>query len=142
MSNFFDDDDDDEVVAESSTDHNDSFFSESSPRAYNRPPAAQGRVSSIFGHTDHTSSSFRASSIASERPANRSFAGRSRATGSPSLEDILGEDAGPPERNIVKLIRYWSNEIAAPELLVFPRQLVERVTKDLARRVSRVPFRA
>jgi hypothetical protein len=64
---------------------------------------------------------------------------RSRGTrgDSPTLEDILGEaPAGKKERSIQTLMRAWTNETAAPELLHFPRELVERIVRDLARRVS------
>ena len=134
---FFDEDDEDEVLGDvtTSADHNDSFFSEttSPSRAYARAPAA-GRMSSVSGYRDRTTSSARASSTFSE---DRSRDYRPRRDESPSLEDIIGRDEvfATKERNIVTLIRHWANEIAAPELLVFPRDLVERIVKDLARRV-------
>lgn len=85
-----------------------------------------------------------APSVSSHRASSVAVAGRGA---SPSLDDILagrdddddegGEHLDEPgeERNIEKLIRAWNNEIGAPELLVFPRVLVEQVVKDLARRV-------
>ncbi|KAM0750867.1 hypothetical protein T439DRAFT_356602 [Meredithblackwellia eburnea MCA 4105] len=97
----------------------------------------KGRISAISNNADrNSSSSFRASSVVSSERASGSGAGvgRGRAN-SPDLEDIIGGDVeGQKERNIVKLIRAWSNENSAPELLVFPADLVERVVKDLAMR--------
>jgi GINS complex subunit 4 len=53
------------------------------------------------------------------------------------LDDILGQGAAVGgERNIETLIRAWNNEIGAPELLVYPRRLIERIVKDLVKRVS------
>lgn len=61
----------------------------------------------------------------------------STRAGSVTLDDILGhEQVVDGERNIEKLIRAWNNEIGAPELLVYPRRLVERIAKDLVNRVS------
>lgn len=61
----------------------------------------------------------------------------STRAGSVTLDDILGQDqVVDGERNIEKLIRAWNNEIGAPELLVYPRRLVERIAKDLVNRVS------
>jgi GINS complex subunit 4 len=57
------------------------------------------------------------------------------------LEDILGtEPEVSNERNVQKLLREWHNEMGAPELLRFPRELVEKFVKDLASRVSRISF--
>ncbi|GAA6050984.1 hypothetical protein JCM3770_005355 [Rhodotorula araucariae] len=54
---------------------------------------------------------------------------------SPSLDDILGDGAARDRsRNVQKLLRAYQNEVGAPELLVFPRELVEKVVKSLARR--------
>lgn len=123
---FFDDDDDDEpsfVDRSTSSGAHDFFSDAASPRAYPRP--AGGRVSSVSGG-DRTSSSIRASSEAEPEAE-------------PSFEAMTAlEPAGPKERNVQLLIRCWSNEIAAPEVLPFPRDLVERVVKDLARRVRRI----
>ena len=57
---------------------------------------------------------------------------------SPSLDDILadGSSRGRDGRNVQQLLRAWQNEMGAPELLKFPTKVVERVVKDLARRVS------
>ncbi|BGP19304.1 hypothetical protein JCM10213_001521 [Rhodosporidiobolus nylandii] len=58
---------------------------------------------------------------------------------SPSLDDILGEGDGREKgRNVQKLLRAWQNEMGAPELLRFPRELVERVVKTLAQRKEMV----
>ncbi|GAA5895881.1 hypothetical protein JCM6882_001401 [Rhodosporidiobolus microsporus] len=58
---------------------------------------------------------------------------------SPSLDDILGEGRKADEgRNVQKLLRAWQNEMGAPELLKFPRELVERVVKTLAKRKEMV----
>lgn len=119
MSNFFDDDDDDVPNSPgggSTTNGNDSFFTQPSP------PRPAGRVSSVSGRAG-TSSSLRASS-------------RARRD-SVSLEEILGEEVGGSrERSVQRLIRAWNNEIAAPELLHFPVELVETVVRNLAERVS------
>ena len=71
--------------------------------------------------------------------ANTSIRGyQSTRGGSPTLEDILGEEpAAEGERNIQKLIRAWNDEMGAPELLRYPKRLVERMVKDLVQRVSR-----
>ncbi|GAA6003030.1 DNA replication protein SLD5 [Rhodotorula paludigena] len=54
---------------------------------------------------------------------------------SPSLDDILGDGhAKDKSRDVQKLLRAWQNELGAPELLVFPRDLVEKIVKNLARR--------
>lgn len=57
-----------------------------------------------------------------------------------TLEDILGMDptAEQGETNAKKMIRAWNNEMGAPELLMFPKRLVERFVKDLVARVSLV----
>ncbi|KAK4694421.1 GINS complex subunit 4, partial [Phenoliferia sp. Uapishka_3] len=141
---FFSDDEDEDLnsgdITTTTTNGNDSFFTSASPRAYNARPAA--RVSSISNYGPQaaaatSSSSVRASSVYSDSGNDRSSnTGRGRADGGgePGVEYFLGEEEGEKERNIVKLIRCWSNEIAAPEVLPFPTQLVERVVKDLARR--------
>ncbi|GAA5905574.1 DNA replication protein SLD5 [Sporobolomyces salmoneus] len=55
--------------------------------------------------------------------------------GSPTLDDILGTDGDVSnERNVQRLLRAWHNEMGAPELLVFPRRLVDKLVRDLARR--------
>ncbi|KAL8287579.1 hypothetical protein RQP46_003437 [Phenoliferia psychrophenolica] len=142
MSGFFDDDDDDEVNGDltTSTDQQqDSFFSDAPSPVARRTTTTTStsgvgaRVSSISGR-DRTTSSARASSTFSDSRASSDR--RPRRRESPTLEDILGEDdvVEKRERNIVTLIRCWANEIAAPEVLPFPRDLVERVVKDLARR--------
>lgn len=60
---------------------------------------------------------------------------------SPSLDDIIAGGIGAKKRgrNVQALLQAWQNEMGAPELLVFPVEIVERVVKDLARRVSRDP---
>lgn len=66
----------------------------------------------------------------------------STRAGSVGLDEILGDNdddfgfGGQRERLIERLIRAWNNEIGAPELLKFPKRLIERTVKDLARRVS------
>ncbi|GAA6005774.1 hypothetical protein JCM11491_004004 [Sporobolomyces phaffii] len=55
--------------------------------------------------------------------------------GTPSLDDILGTERGvSDERNVQRLLRAWHNEMGAPELLHFPRQLIDKLVKDLAYR--------
>lgn len=77
--------------------------------------------------------------------------GRAGSLDGDELDEILagmevdhdGVDAGlggmrlHRERSIVRLQRALSNEQGAPELLEFPRLLVETVVRDLAQRVSR-----
>ncbi|POY76222.1 hypothetical protein BMF94_0417 [Rhodotorula taiwanensis] len=55
---------------------------------------------------------------------------------SPSLDDIIAGGIGARKRgrNVQALLQAWQNEMGAPELLVFPVEIVERVVKDLARR--------
>lgn len=57
---------------------------------------------------------------------------------SPSLDDVLlgGAARHREGRNVQQLLRAWQNEMGAPELLKFPTKVVERVVKDLARRVG------
>ncbi|GAA5842820.1 hypothetical protein JCM3766R1_007173 [Sporobolomyces carnicolor] len=57
--------------------------------------------------------------------------------GSPTLDDILGTDGDVSnERNVQRLLRAWHNEMGAPELLMFPTRLVDRLVVDLSRRKS------
>ncbi|KAK4049225.1 GINS complex subunit [Microbotryomycetes sp. JL221] len=109
---------------------------------------------------DGTSVSHVAGRASSSRAGN--YGGRRREDqsdrmgGSPRLEDIIGNGAdmladfddfnqpvdglfGAPSRTpkeslIERLIRAWNNETSAPELLKFPKRLIERVAKDLANR--------
>jgi hypothetical protein len=133
--NFFDDDDEPPSPGDRSTSafaHQDESFSNraASPKPYApRLPPAAGRTSSTTGG--------RLSSITGGAANSSVRAYESTRGGSPTLEDILGEDTGGDgERNVEKLIRAWTNEVGAPELLRFPTRLVERVVKDLVRRVS------
>ena len=125
MSNFFDDDDDNDNSGHlhspsgSTTNGDNSFFTQPSP------PRAAGRASSL---SNRAGTSLRASS-------------RARRD-SPTLEEILGEEVGGRgERSVQRLIRAWNNEVAAPELLHFPVELVETVVRNLAERVSVVWLR-
>lgn len=136
---FFDDDDDDLPESYQSTtaavaggDDSLDFRRDLSPLGGPVPPRgdrassagtgsrAAGRVSSVTGAA-----------------AGSSVRGWESSRGdSPSLEDILGESAGKDKRrNVQRLLRAWQDEMGAPELLRFPRDLVEKVVKDLARRV-------
>lgn len=157
MSNFFDDSDDEQQPGGSPSARSasavaggadDSFSSHraASPRPYHqaRPRASEagGRVSSTTG--GGAGGGGRQSSVTGGASG---YYGNSTRGGSPNLDDILGGDdddefgggvgadeAG--ESNMDRLIRAWNNEIGAPEVLRFPKRLVERVTKDLYRRVS------
>ncbi|SGY43681.1 BQ5605_C001g00046 [Microbotryum silenes-dioicae] len=89
----------------------------------------------------------RHSSVANGLGSSRYHASSSRGRGdSPGLHDILaheGEDMdlldrGKRESNVAKLMRCWINESGSPELLPFPRKLVERLVKDLASRKTLV----
>lgn len=152
MSNFFDDDDnDDSQLLDSANGAEDSYLglpqAGGTTTTESRAGGA-GRVSSISGRANDSraggGSSIRSSSVFDHGDRDRDSragAGRGGRGGgrgdSPSLEEILGEEpARGRERNIQKLIRAWNNEIGSPELLVFPRELVDRVAKDLAARVS------
>lgn len=123
--NFFDEPDSPEGSGA-----NDSFFSQPSP--VRGPAFAAARVSSVTGDT--TASSFRDSSIF-DRESNDRTIDRTRDE-SVSLEDILG--TGKQEQSgtdVQELMRSWRNERAAPELLVFPLALVNRLTLNLAKKV-------
>ncbi|SCV73330.1 BQ2448_7256 [Microbotryum intermedium] len=85
----------------------------------------------------------RHSSVANGVGTSR-YQASSRGQGeSPGLDDILAHEgremdllAGKRESNVAKLMRCWINESGSPELLPFPKKLVERLVKDLANRVS------
>jgi len=134
---FFDDDDEDDVLGSpgrSSLQAAD-FTSNraASPRAYG---AAAGPSKSARGST---ATGGRQSSVTGAQANSSVRAYESIRGGSPTLEDILGEEGGHDgERNVQKLIRARNNEMGAPELLVYPKRLVERLVKDLVHRVSRV----
>ncbi|GAA5993879.1 hypothetical protein JCM5350_001578, partial [Sporobolomyces pararoseus] len=83
----------------------------------------------------------RASSITTAGRTARAVAGSSTREyestrgGSPTLDEILGMESDVSnERNVQRLLREWHNEMGAPELLRFPRKLVEKFVGDLARR--------
>lgn len=117
MPNFFDEPaSDDEAPDES-------FFTQVSPV---RRPAA--RVSSTTG--DITASSFRESSLFDVDP----HADRTRDE-SVSLEQILGDGKAPRGTDVQELMRCWRNERAAPEVLMFPSVLVNRLALNLAKKV-------
>ncbi|GAA6059332.1 hypothetical protein JCM10212_005912 [Sporobolomyces blumeae] len=97
------------------------------------PAAAGGRQSSVAtaGQTSARHTSVMAAAAGSSvRGAYASTRG-----GSPSLDDILGRGGDlSRERNVQRLLRAWQNEAGAPELLEFPKKLVETMVRDLARR--------
>lgn len=86
-----------------------------------------GRHSSVTG-------AVRGSSV---RGAGTTSFGDSMRGDSPSLDDIVNGGAGRKRqgRNVQLLLQAWQNEMGAPELLKFPVAVVERIVKDLARRV-------
>ena len=122
--NFFDEPDSPEGSGA-----NESFFSQPSP--VRAPAFAAARVSSVTGDT--TASSFRDSSIF-DRESNDRTIDRTRDE-SVSLEDILGTGMKESGTDVQELMRCWRNERAAPELLVFPLVLVNRLTLNLAKKV-------
>ncbi|TNY17206.1 hypothetical protein DMC30DRAFT_431816 [Rhodotorula diobovata] len=135
---FFDDDDDDddsqlqqESFQSHQAVHDESFFS----RDDSVPPRRQDRDTSSIGPGARTAAG-RISSVTGAAAGSSVRAGFESSRGdSPSLDDILGEGAPrDTSRNVQKLLRAYQNEVGAPELLKFPRQLVEKVVKSLARR--------
>jgi hypothetical protein len=135
---FFDDDDEDDVLGSpgrsslQAADFNSNRAA--SPRAYGAAAAGPSKSA-----RDSTSTGGRQSSVTGAQANSSVRAYESTRGGSPTLEDILGEESGhDDERNVQKLIRAWKDEMGAPELLVYPKRLVERLVKDLVHRVSRV----
>lgn len=140
MSGFFDDptsDDDQPRRTDSLDPASDSF---SSTRAHSHKPPA--RESSYPSSSFQDTSSHRHDTSSRRGVADSSSVGRGRT---PDLDEILaeidmdneGEGKGKQaERSIVQLERCLANEQGAPELLTFPRELVERIVRDLAARVS------
>ncbi|GAA5974504.1 hypothetical protein JCM21900_004963 [Sporobolomyces salmonicolor] len=139
---FFDDDDDDapESYPTSHLAADDSLSStgQLSPRRYASTPAGLGgaaapRLADARASTATTGG--RVSSITGPQAGSSARAYESTRGESLGLDEILGEDRDlARERNVQRLLRAWTNEMGAPELLTFPRELVERVVKDLARR--------
>ncbi|GAA5877767.1 hypothetical protein JCM16303_000230 [Sporobolomyces ruberrimus] len=82
----------------------------------------------------------RASSVGTGRAAAGNSSTRayeSTRGGSPAmnLDDLMGQEAEiSTERNVQRLLRAWHNEMGAPELLTFPRELVDNLVWDLTRR--------
>lgn len=149
---FFDDDDDLDETPESYQTSNlgneDSLSSTGfpSPRRYQTTTtdngangSRNGRASSLTtaGRTGGRVSSVTGAAAGSSRRDYQSTRG-----GSPGLDDDdMGEEGGiSRERNVQRLLRAWHNEMGAPELLRFPRELVEKMVRDLARRVSSFRF--
>lgn len=120
------------------SDANDSYERGSSVATGGRT-AGGGRVSSVTGGA--TAAGAGGSSVRAPR-GNTTNGYASTRGDSPSLDDILagGSSRGRDGRNVQQLLRAWQNEMGAPELLKFPTKVVERVVKDLARRVSAAPF--
>jgi len=145
---FFDDDDDLDELPESyqtSNQGNEDSLSSAgfpSPRRYQTTTtdngangSRNGRASSATtaGRTGGRVSSVTGAAAGSSRRDYQSTRG-----GSPALDDDdLGDEGGlSRERNVQRLLKAWHNEMGAPELLRFPRELVERMVRDLARRVN------
>ena len=94
----------------------------------------------------HDTSSRRADTSSRRGAADTSSLARARTPDADELDDILadmdvdhdgaggGREGG--ERSVVRLQRCLANEQGAPELLAFPRELVEGIVRDLAARVS------
>lgn len=135
---FFRDDSDDEDV-ESYADR--SITTATTGRASNFPQARQSSYSNEAS-TSYEIGGDRASSIYHDSFSRMDTRGDDSLRGgreeSMTLEDILGMDptAEQGETNAKKMIRAWNNEMGAPELLMFPKRLVERFVKDLVARVS------
>ncbi|GAA5939745.1 DNA replication protein SLD5 [Sporobolomyces koalae] len=99
----------------------------------NGAAATRNARSSSIGTTSRTGG--RRSSITGAEAGTSMRDYTSTRGASPSLDDILGEGGNlSRERNVQRLLRAWHNEMGAPELLRFPRQLVEKLVKDLANR--------
>lgn len=115
------------------SDANDSYERGSSVATGGRT-AGGGRVSSVTGGAAGGAGG---SSVRALR-GNTTNGYASTRGDSPSLDDILadGSSRGRDGRNVQQLLRARQNEMGAPELLKFPTKVVERVVKDLARRVS------
>lgn len=141
---FFDDDDDDLPESYQSTtaavaggDDSLDFGRDLSPLG-GPAPVREDRGSSV-GTGSRTAG--RVSSVTGAAAGSSVRGWESSRGDSPSLEDILGEGSGRDKaRNVQRLLRAWQNEMGAPELLRFPSELVEKVVKDLARRVSAALF--
>ncbi|KAM0791923.1 hypothetical protein ACM66B_004177 [Microbotryomycetes sp. NB124-2] len=156
---FFDDDDDsqlDSLRAEQ--------MSVGTSAQLQQPAAGERRGDGQFGRdSDSTTTGARAQST--RNGAGSSVTGRgayyngdgSTRAGSPQLDRIINEHAGFDDddeyhfgdeefeqrrrdqgRLIDRLTRAWNNEIGAPELLKFPKRLVERTAKELASRKALV----
>ncbi|ORY77626.1 hypothetical protein BCR35DRAFT_305393 [Leucosporidium creatinivorum] len=131
---FFDDDDEDDTLGSPGRSSLQADFNSNraaSPRAYGAGPSKSARASSTTGG--------RQSSVTGAQANSSVRAYESTRGGSPTLEDILGEGSSHDgERNVQKLIRAWNNEMGAPELLKYPKRLVERLVKDLVHRKALV----
>ncbi|BGP34659.1 GINS complex subunit [Rhodotorula toruloides] len=135
---FFDDDDDDLPESYQSTtaaiaggDDSLDFARDLSPLG--GPAAVRGDRGSSVGTGSRTAG--RVSSVTGAAAGSSVRGWESSRGDSPSLVETLGEGAGMDKgRNVQQLLRAWQNEMGAPELLRFPRELVEKVVKDLARR--------
>lgn len=130
--NYFDDEDDedDDRIQEDSLDTSYSYSDAQQAGADDTSSSLPRPVESAPRYSDITSSTALPSSSSADVSCRRER--------SVSLSAILGDDspfANTGERNIERLIRCLSNETGAPELLVFPKALVERIVKDLAKRV-------
>lgn len=141
---FFDDDEDDApesyntAAATNADDSLSSNFAASVSPQRNWPAARQQRDSSLGTGTGGAGrvSSVTGAAAGSSTRGGGGYDTTSRGD-SPSLDDILGDSGASKEkgRNVQKLLRAYANEVGAPELLLFPRELVERVVWTLAQRV-------
>jgi len=135
---FFDDDDDDDLAPESFQSNRAAVDDESFFSPARAPPRHDhDRDSSVATGARTTARGGRISSVTGAAAGSSVRAGLDSSRGdSPSLDDILGEGgARDKSRNVQRLLRAYQNEVGAPELLKFPRQLVDKVVKSLARRV-------
>ncbi|GAA5901527.1 hypothetical protein JCM5296_006804 [Sporobolomyces johnsonii] len=134
---FFDDDDDAPQSYQTADDSLDSIGL-LSPTRYTSTTAGLGGAAPprpADKRISTASTAARVSSVTGAQAGSSSRAYESTRGDSPSLDDILADDRHlAKERNVQRLLRAWTNEMGAPELLTFPRELVERVVKDLARR--------
>ncbi|GAA5881128.1 hypothetical protein JCM8547_005425 [Rhodosporidiobolus lusitaniae] len=143
---FFDDDDDDQPESYQTTsavagdDSLSSNYAASVSPQRGWPAARQHRDSSVgIGTGGGRVSSVTGAAAGSSTRGGGGYESTTRGD-SPSLDDILGDGTASREkgRNVQKLLRAYQNEIGAPELLMFPRELVERVVKTLATRKEMV----
>lgn len=145
---FFSDDDEPSTLPSIPDAHTSTSARPSSPTANNSYQANTSYQTSSRHDTSshrHDTSSRRADTSSRRGAADTSSLARGR-TPDFELDDILadmdvdhsGAEGGRPsgERSSVRLQRCLANEQGTPELLQFPRELVEGIVRDLAARVS------